>query len=683
MNKLLSGLIFFMTFSVVAQKNLVINGDMSQWTTGSELPDEFALGTNSTTTADYFSKSEETYNGLNAIKQTYRNSSSGSTRYFTTNSIYLEAGNYVLTFYVKGSGWLRTVNLTKGSAMPNSRESSDDNIVATPMGTSFVAQTFNEWTKYTVNYTITVEDSYVLSFSHNNVTSGNVMHLANIILEKDEFPENTQLTALTIGGNIIKDFSPEKLIYYYKLPYETSDTAFPAVGYVNQEGTTAVQTDASNLSGNEDVRTTTLVVSRGDSSLTYKVIFYRGGSPDDARMEEINFDGNDIENYSMDVYSYHQYLPYSVTEIPVVDGKALGTGNFSIVQATSLSGTEEQRTATLTSTSGDGHQSDVYKITFEILPKLDLFLCIGQSNMLGRGYINESLGDLDPLENSWLLTPGFNWEAASNPFNKYSSVSLTNKSKEGISPSYGFAVNIKDRVEGPIGLIVNAKGGTSIQKWTKGNSEGLYEAALVRAQAAQKWGQYKAILWHQGESNSSSTSAYPDQLKKMVADFRQDLNEPDLYFVAGELAYWRGGGTGSTAFNEMIRTISTFLTNSDYVSAEGLTPLIDETDPHFDRESNIELGRRYAVNVLEHIYGITSRTEEKTVKDVKLFVRNNQLVIENGQQNTKLQVVDITGKIVKDIQFDFNTEVKLQSKGIYVVIIKNDNGIEREKLIVP
>lgn len=144
--------------------------------------------------------------------------------------------------------------------------------------------------------------------------------------------------------------------------------------------------------------------------------------------------------------------------------------------------------------------------------------------------------------------------------------------------------------------------------WTKGSAEGLYEKSLLRAKEAQKWGKIKAILWHQGESNSGSSAvtAYPAQFKAMIDNFKADLNEPDLYVVAGELAYWRSNGTGSTAYNNMIRTISTFLPNSDFVSAEGLTPLIDATDPHFDRESNIELGKRYALKVLDKIYSPTS-----------------------------------------------------------------------------
>lgn len=52
--------------------------------------------------------------------------------------------------------------------------------------------------------------------------------------------------------------------------------------------------------------------------------------------------------------------------------------------------------------------------------------------------MDESKGDLKPVDNTFLLTPALKWEIASNPFNKYSSV-RNDISVQQISPSYGFA----------------------------------------------------------------------------------------------------------------------------------------------------------------------------------------------------------------------------------------------------
>jgi hypothetical protein len=91
-----------------------------------------------------------------------------------------------------------------------------------------------------------------------------------------------------------------------------------------------------------------------------------------------------------------------------------------------------------------------------------------------------------------------------------------------------------------------------------------------------------------------------NKLSDMVTNFRTDLGNPKVLFVAGELAYWR---KESTSFNMMIRTISTNIPNSTWVSAEGLTPLISTTDPHFDASSQLLLGERYAEKVLQVCYG--------------------------------------------------------------------------------
>ena len=88
---------------------------------------------------------------------------------------------------------------------------------------------------------------------------------------------------------------------------------------------------------------------------------------------------------------------------------------------------------------------------------------------------------------------------------------------------------------------------------------------------------------------------YKLKLAKLVSDLRTDLGMPHLYFVAGEINQWSGGTAG---FNNMIQTISTFIPESDWVSSDGLTPLIDKKDPHFDAASVQLLGERYAEKVL-------------------------------------------------------------------------------------
>ncbi|UVP12326.1 sialate O-acetylesterase [Bacteroides ovatus] len=123
-----------------------------------------------------------------------------------------------------------------------------------------------------------------------------------------------------------------------------------------------------------------------------------------------------------------------------------------------MTGKKEERTSYIQIISGDRKNSNTYRIIYEILPPLDIFICIGQSNMCGRGYMDESKGDLKPVDNTFLLTPALKWEIASNPFNKYSSV-RNDISVQQISPSYGFAHYLSRHIHSKIGMIVNGRGG--------------------------------------------------------------------------------------------------------------------------------------------------------------------------------------------------------------------------------
>ena len=259
---------------------------------------------------------------------------------------------------------------------------------------------------------------------------------------------------------------------------------------------------------------------------------------------------------------------------------------------------------------GNDYEFPVTIIPSEVLPEMDLFLCIGQSNMAGRGTLDESKGDLEPVEGVYLLDTDGNMVKAANPMNQYSTV-RKELSMQQMSPAYSFAKKIAKETGHAVGLVVNARGGSAIESWDpdEGNGDTLYSAAVRRAKQAMQYGKFKAVIWHQGEANCGTlekVEKYPGQLKDMVERLREDLGDTDLYFVAGELAYWYKDHNGSADnFNNMIRTVSDFLDgNTDYVSTENLTPLIDESDPHFDRESQLTLGERYADKVLEHVYGI-------------------------------------------------------------------------------
>lgn len=235
------------------------------------------------------------------------------------------------------------------------------------------------------------------------------------------------------------------------------------------------------------------------------------------------------------------------------------------------------------------------------VPELDIFLCIGQSNMAGRGNLRPDI--MDTLAHVYLLNNKEEFEKAVNPLNRYSTI-RKEISMQRVGPSYSFAKEINEKTGHNVGLVVNARGDTSISYWQKGNQSGYYDEALRRVKDAMKHGKLKAILWHQGEANVSTPGKYIEQLTALVSDLRKDLGLPDLYFVIGEISRWnwtkKEAGTGN--FNLMLQTVSDFIPNSTCISSEGLLPVKDESDPHFSTDSQIILGKRYAEAILKQCY---------------------------------------------------------------------------------
>ena len=222
---------------------------------------------------------------------------------------------------------------------------------------------------------------------------------------------------------------------------------------------------------------------------------------------------------------------------------------------------------------------------------LDLYLLIGQSNMAGRAPFTEKESGV--IDGVYLLNDQDQWEPAQNPLNRYSTI-RKNIEMQKMNPGYGFAKTMVAKQDGiPIGLVVNAKGGTAIEQWEKDTE--FYNEAVRRAKAAQKSGTLKGILWHQGESNSKNPEAYAKKLETLIENLREDLDAPELPFVAGEVFYNPETKPHTKAINDQIAKTVKAVPFTGCAKAGDLTTL-DHT--HFDTRSMNMLGRRYAEETL-------------------------------------------------------------------------------------
>jgi len=225
--------------------------------------------------------------------------------------------------------------------------------------------------------------------------------------------------------------------------------------------------------------------------------------------------------------------------------------------------------------------------------KFHLYLLAGQSNMAGRGRVEEQ--DMQSHPRVFALNQEGQWQPAVEPlhFDKPKIV--------GVGPGLAFGKAMaehKKRVR--IGLIPCAAGGSPISSWTEGGYHNQtkshpYDDALKRARIAMQSGVIKGIIWHQGESDSKPEQAKVHQakLEELIDKFRRELGDDNLPFVVGKLGeFYVARNPNAKTINEILERIPLTVTNTACADSAGLTPKSDLV--HFDAKSERALGRRYA-----------------------------------------------------------------------------------------
>src|SRR4051812_45053462 len=151
--------------------------------------------------------------------------------------------------------------------------------------------------------------------------------------------------------------------------------------------------------------------------------------------------------------------------------------------------------------------------------KFKIFLLVGQSNMAGRGKVEEQ--DQKPHPRVWKLDKQDQWVPAIDPLH-YDKPNIA-----GVGLGSSFARTVADALKDDvIGVVPCAVGGTSIDQWSSEKEKGLYAGAIRRAMIALKDGTLAGILWHQGEADMKTPETYTEKAKKLFADFRRDLGSP-------------------------------------------------------------------------------------------------------------------------------------------------------------
>lgn len=522
----------------------------------------------------------------------------------------------------------------------------------------------------------------IVDFHSKENVSGNVPQLE--IVEKNVEPYRA--SDIQADNVTLTDFFESTYRYLIRLSY--TSTVVPTItATAKYPGTTTVVvTPAASLTGTEAARTTEVTMqSGGQDQLVYNIIFELLPPPTDAQLSDISVDGKSLEFFDKTKLAYTLYLPYSAVSVPVIAPVANDpTAGFSVTNAIAIDpvSTQQDRTTSILVTSSNGEVTKTYTVEFIKLPKLDIILAIGQSNMSGRAPFADVTA---PMNDIFLLTPGAEMEMSSNPMNKYSNI-RKDLSLQGLGPAYNCALGLREYFGKPFGFVVNAQGGSAIDLWYKPTKTN-YDASLIRAKQAQRFGTIKAIIWHQGEADRVAEEAenpvfttYKSKLAQMVTNFRTDLNEPDLYFVAGEL--YSGTGTEHTIFNtEVIRNVSSIVSNSGYVTTENLVRLSDNL--HFDEPSVKILGSRYAEKLIPYFAGLASRVSERNINQPLVTATHEHLKIQNVNDKTTFSIYNLMGKLIRKSELMTSEIVEMHiSSGVYLLQFTNPNSSFTFKIFV-
>jgi hypothetical protein len=169
----------------------------------------------------------------------------------------------------------------------------------------------------------------------------------------------------------------------------------------------------------------------------------------------------------------------------------------------------------------------------------DIYLLMGQSNMSGRG----AIGDLTAVERlpdpriSLFANDG-RWRAALDPLDD--TVGQTDAVSADDNAAVGPGLFFARAMEGPIGLVPCAKGGSAITHWAPDQERSsLYGSCMARARKAAKRGRIAGIIWYQGESDARTpelAQAWHPAFLSLVEHMRRDLGRPNLPLVVIALA---------------------------------------------------------------------------------------------------------------------------------------------------
>ncbi len=228
-----------------------------------------------------------------------------------------------------------------------------------------------------------------------------------------------------------------------------------------------------------------------------------------------------------------------------------------------------------------------------------IFVLAGQSNMAGRGLVEPQ----DTIADPRILTINQNDEVvlAKEPLHYYE------PPRTGLDCGMSFARTLIKSVPKNVSLLIVpiAVGGSSIQQWL-GDSTWhdikLLSNAKEKMAVAKKFGIYKGILWHQGESNANERDIpqHTSRLTALADSLRRIAGVKDLPFVVGELGSFSNNPEMFSRINERLQAFTKTDRHSALITTSDLPHKGDNL--HFDGPAQRTMGERFAKAYVEKFF---------------------------------------------------------------------------------
>lgn len=262
----------------------------------------------------------------------------------------------------------------------------------------------------------------------------------------------------------------------------------------------------------------------------------------------------------------------------------------------------------------------------------EVFLASGQSNMSGYS------GTLEPVEpptpRVHLFGNDYLWKLAQEPMDSgVDQVDLVSAESPVHSLMLRFGKEIEEAIGVPVAIIPAPLGGTNLfSQWQRRESDPdnrgtLYGSSIHRVLRQGYAHPIRGVLWYQGESDvGRGTAAYRADLEQLVARYRADLGNPELFFGNCQLATYalQLDLDAWVAIQEAQRQQA----EADAFSV--VVPLIDQgrSDTiHLDVAGYKVAGERLADAVLDELYGIARTRAPRVLSVERPGGSGNQVVI--------------------------------------------------------